>query len=115
MPEALRDLGVDVKIHDEHFAPDTPDEEWLRVVSARGWFVLTGDKRIPRSPLAVAVIRSSSAAVFIVAMKDRTGPKMAEVVTKHLQRMVNLAASRRRPFIARVLPSGVDVVKTALS
>jgi len=28
MAGVLRDAGLDVEIHDEHFAPDAKDEEW---------------------------------------------------------------------------------------
>lgn len=33
---ALREAGVTVHAHDDHFAQDTPDAEWLVKVGARG-------------------------------------------------------------------------------
>lgn len=48
VPEALRSAGVLVEVHDDHFAPDTPDIVWLAEVGARGWIVLTKDSRIRR-------------------------------------------------------------------
>jgi hypothetical protein len=41
--QALREAGAQVEIHQAHFAPDSPDIEWLPEVSQRGWVVLTKD------------------------------------------------------------------------
>lgn len=42
----LRNAGLQVEIHDDHFARDAEDRDWLRVVGARGWVVLTKDQRL---------------------------------------------------------------------
>ncbi len=49
MPEALRAVDVTVEIHLDHFAPETPDVEWLSAVTQQGWVVLTKDENIGRS------------------------------------------------------------------
>lgn len=49
-PEILRSAGLTVERHGDRFAPDTPDEEWLAAVGARGWIVLTHDRRIRYKP-----------------------------------------------------------------
>ena len=49
--QALRDIGETVEIHDDHFAPDAKDEDWLVEVGKRGWIVLTKDDRIRYEPL----------------------------------------------------------------
>jgi hypothetical protein len=38
--EMLREAGVPVELHDDHFRQDARDEEWIPVVGARGWVVL---------------------------------------------------------------------------
>ena len=49
---ALRAAGADARaMADEGFADDVTDEEWLPVVAARGWAIITKDKRIARRPL----------------------------------------------------------------
>jgi hypothetical protein len=30
-PALLRDAGVRLERHDDHFGPDTPDEEWAKI------------------------------------------------------------------------------------
>ncbi|WP_437796354.1 hypothetical protein [Sorangium sp. So ce693] len=39
--EALRAAKL---AHDDHFAQNTPDAEWLVEIGRRGWVVLTKDK-----------------------------------------------------------------------
>lgn len=34
--EALREVGMKVEFHLDHFAEDAPDEDWLPVVGERG-------------------------------------------------------------------------------
>ena len=53
-----------IERHDHHFEPDTPDEEWLPKVAARGWIAVSGDKRILRRSLATAAIHRSRATSF---------------------------------------------------
>jgi hypothetical protein len=45
-PGVLVDAGVRVQKHADHFAHDTPDEEWLSVVALRGWIALTMDNKM---------------------------------------------------------------------
>ncbi len=49
--QILRDLGLDVKLHDEHFPPDYPDEALLQDVAKRAWILLTFDHRMRRNPV----------------------------------------------------------------
>ncbi|MGK4008362.1 hypothetical protein WMF31_37460 [Sorangium sp. So ce1036] len=44
--EALRAAELDVRPHDDHFAQNTPDAEWLAEVGRRGQVVLTKDKHL---------------------------------------------------------------------
>jgi hypothetical protein len=41
--DALRRAGEKVVVHDDVFAPDVFDEEWLRRAGAEGWIVLTNE------------------------------------------------------------------------
>lgn len=51
--QILRDAGLTVERHGDHFAHDCPDEEWLQGVGERQWVAITHDRRIrykPRDP-----------------------------------------------------------------
>jgi hypothetical protein len=54
--ELVRQGGVQIERHDDHFQPSTPDEDWLSVVAQRGWIAVTRDGRIRYSPLALSVL-----------------------------------------------------------
>jgi uncharacterized protein with PIN domain len=44
--EALRAAGFTAIAHDEQFAQDTYDEDWLKVAGKNGWIVVTKDRKI---------------------------------------------------------------------
>ena len=37
----LREAGIRVELHDDHFAQDAQDDPWLPVVGRKGWYVIT--------------------------------------------------------------------------
>ncbi len=42
---ALRQANIKVEIHDDHFAQDALDEDWLTYVGQQGWVILTKDEK----------------------------------------------------------------------
>ncbi|AEV15107.1 hypothetical protein TCCBUS3UF1_570 [Thermus sp. CCB_US3_UF1] len=72
-PQRLRELGLEIKAHDELFSPDTPDEEWIPQVSAQGWVILTLDAQLRYRPVERAILRSFGARVILF-----TQPKQPE-------------------------------------
>lgn len=47
--QRLRSAGVDARVLvDEGFSADSEDVDWLPVIAAKGWAILTKDKRIRR-------------------------------------------------------------------
>ncbi|MBW4521977.1 MAG: hypothetical protein KME16_20035 [Scytolyngbya sp. HA4215-MV1] len=103
---ALRNAGALVEVHDDHFAPDAPDTDWLPEVSQRGWIVLTRDARIGLNILEQVAVASSEARVFVVSIDEATGESMARALTQALSKMERLTQSHRAPFIARVYEFG---------
>ena len=45
-PARLREAGLVVERHGDHFAADTPDAQWLAEVGRRRWIAITHDERI---------------------------------------------------------------------
>jgi uncharacterized protein with PIN domain len=43
LPESLRLLGIRVEIHDDHFAKDALDKDWLPQVASKKWIIFTKD------------------------------------------------------------------------
>jgi len=100
--EALRQAGAEVEIHGDHFAPDSPDVEWLPVVSEWGWIVLTKDIRISKNLAEIQAIAQSNAQVFILASGNMRRREMADIFVDNLQRMEKFALGDPSPFIAKI-------------
>jgi predicted nuclease of predicted toxin-antitoxin system len=104
--EALRQAGVEVQIHDDHFPQNATDETWLREVGRRGWIVLTKDTWIRRrSNERIALLRAGVRA-FVLVAGNLSGPEMAAVIVKALPAMQRLVVRHNPPLIAKVTRSG---------
>ncbi|HWY43356.1 MAG TPA: hypothetical protein VNX66_07665 [Candidatus Sulfotelmatobacter sp.] len=110
--QALRNAHCEVKVHDELFPQDAPDEEWLREVGRNGWIVLTKDKNIRFRELEKQALISSKARAFVLTARDVTGPEMAEIFVKALPKMLRILERTPGPFLARVTRGGqVDLLE----
>jgi predicted nuclease of predicted toxin-antitoxin system len=107
VPEALRAAGALVEIHDDHFAPDTADDVWLRSVAQRGWVVLTKDKAIRYRKNEKAAVVAASGRLFVVTAGNITGAEIAAAFVRALPRIHRLLWNQPPPFIATVSASGV--------
>ncbi len=105
--KALRKAGAQVEVHQDHFAPDSPDTEWLPEVSQRGWIVLTKDARIGVNLVEQIAVAQSGARVFILSLKEgATGTEMAAVLVQAMTSMTRLITSQPEPFLAKVYAFG---------
>jgi predicted nuclease of predicted toxin-antitoxin system len=98
----LRDAGVSVEIHDDHFPPDAPDAIWLREAGRRSWIVVTNDRRIRYRPIELAALRASKVRVFAFTQGNLTGPEMADVFLRALPKIRRTLRKIRGPFIASI-------------
>ncbi|WP_437621772.1 hypothetical protein [Sorangium sp. So ce1151] len=89
--EALRAAKLEVHAHDDHFAQNTPDAEWLVEVGRRGWVVLTKDKNIRVNALERIALLRANVACIMLGRGDLTATSMAQVFVDAL------------PLIQRVL------------
>ena len=106
----LTNLGVVVKIHDDHFAKDEQDRIWLKDVGEWGWVVLTKDHRLRYRPLEIAALRASKARVFVLTAGNLRGSEIATAFVSALPKMQRLLESHPGPFVARVTRSGDTVI-----
>jgi hypothetical protein len=105
---ALRDAGVEVRLHGDFFADDAKDEMWLPDVARRGWIVLTRDKWIRRRPLEKQALIASGARAFVLTWGNLRGREMAEILVKHIHKMDRLARITEPPFVFAVTKTGVE-------
>jgi hypothetical protein len=76
-PDRLREGGLRVEVHFDHFAPAAADTEWLPVVAARGWVVLSNDQKIMRRPLEREAVRISGATLIVLVGGQVPAPELA--------------------------------------
>jgi hypothetical protein len=84
---ALRNAGARVEVHDAHFRPDCPDDEWLPEVGRRGWVVLTKDARIRYRPSERSALERAGVVAMVLTAGNLTGAEMAKLFVKSLGRI----------------------------
>jgi PIN like domain len=104
--QALREVGEIIQIHDDHFAPDAKDEDWLAEVGKRGWIVLTKDDRIRYRVTERSAITSAKVRAFVLSSSQLQGKEMAAAFVKALPQIKRLIANHAPPFIGRVSRNG---------
>ena len=67
LPSFLRSIGFDVIAHKEcsWLNSDADDDVWIPDVTARGWIILSSDRRISIDPVNVKAVRDSKAQVIV--------------------------------------------------
>ena len=105
--ERLRQSGVQVEVHDDHFPQNALDEDWISEVGKKGWVVLTKDDRIRYRPAALAVYRRNRVRVFVFGSGEMKAQDMADAFVTALPKIYRLALERRGPFFARISRSGL--------
>jgi hypothetical protein len=122
IPEALRLLGMkNVYHHHIHrakaglrpeagqvslFHHDTPDDEWMAFVGAKGWVVLSQDYSFHLEPAVLSVIKQHGAKVFYLWGADRPKWDAMRVFARQFDRIVKISGTTAGPFIYRVKARG---------
>jgi predicted nuclease of predicted toxin-antitoxin system len=114
VPNALRDAGAQVEVHDDHFPQDAQDQVWLAEAGKRGWAVLTKDKHIRHRALEVNALISAEVRAFVLAARgDLSGAEIGQIFVKARPAMRRLCATASPPFVAHVSrDSSVSVIKS---
>jgi len=99
---ALVAAGALVEKHSDHFADDIADEDWLPIVGAKGWVVLTNDKRIRHRQIEREAFMAAGVRAFVLTAGHLSGAEAAELWLRHLRKIGSVATSRTSPFIAHV-------------
>lgn len=100
-------------MHVDHFAPDAADHDWLPVVAARGWVILSNDQKIMRRPLEREAVRTSGAALLVLVGGRIPAPQLARNFLNTLPKIEAFLREHRPPLIAKVYrPSPVELIET---
>lgn len=112
-PSILQQAGLRVERHRDHFRHDTPDEEWLSVVSEKGWIAITHDANIRRRPNQKAAVLDGGLGLIVVVGK-LPFPELAEHFVNAIAAVERFVQRHRRPWIARFYPPTPQEMATKL-
>lgn len=106
LADRLREAGISCEVHDDHLPQDATDETWLRFIGKKGWIAIGRDKNIRyRGPEKAALIQAN-AKFIVVRAKDTTGPDIADLIIRHVNRIYRFANKHDAPFIAGITRDG---------
>lgn len=110
-PEILKNAGLTVERHRDHFRHDAADEDWLAEIGRRDWVALTHNSRIRYTPNEKeAVIRHGVRLLVIIG--DAPYPELARSFVMTLHRIEAFLEQNPAPLIAKVYrASPMDLAK----
>ena len=101
-PGILREAGLVVHAHNEHFAHDAPDTIWIPAVASRGWVILTSDAAIKRNPLEREAVLTSGARLLVLVGANATTADRAHNFVNTLSRIEAFLAQEPPPLMAKI-------------
>lgn len=101
-PDHLKENGVRVHVHGDHFADNAPDEEWIPEVADRGWVILAADRDVLHVPIELAAVMLSSARFLNLVGGHARTLDLARNFINTRTRIEVLLAATPAPFIAMV-------------
>ena len=103
----LRDAGLNVEIHDDHFPQNAKDPDWLTAAGKNNWIVVTRDERIRYRVAEKQAMRRAKARAFVLAAQGNLRAEMlAEIFLKALPKIRRTMKQQRPPFIAKISRDG---------
>jgi predicted nuclease of predicted toxin-antitoxin system len=103
---ALREAGLNIEVHDSHFAQDATDEEWLAAVGKNGWVVFTKDQRIRYHSRELGALISHGVRAFVLTAHNVTAEEMAAIFLRARGKIEKFLSSNNGPFMVAVARSG---------
>jgi len=100
--DCLREAGAKVEIHDDHLAPDAPDEKWISLVGRRHWVAITQDKYIRYRVAEKLAIIDHKARVLVVRAKNMTGKEKGELLASAIPAIQRFTNENKAPFVAGI-------------
>ena len=104
--ETLREAGLSVEIHDDHFGKNAPDIDWIPEIGTRGWVILTKDARIGKNRIERLAVADARVRMFTLASQSLSGTDMADIFLNAIPDMKKFIYENPAPFIAKVYQGG---------
>lgn len=100
-PEILRNGGIHVERHIDHFADAAQDEDWLKEAGKRGWYVLTHDRRMRYRANEIGAIAKFTIGMFVIVGKAPLA-ELPQNFVHTLPQIIRFVDKNSRPFIAKI-------------
>lgn len=104
--EALRNSGMTIEIHDDHFHKDAQDVDWLPEIGKRGWVVLTKDAKIGKRTSEKIAVASAKVKMFVLASQNLSGEQMIEAFIQAIVPLQEFVRKYPAPFIGKIYRDG---------
>lgn len=106
-PQVLRDAGLTVERHDDHFKAWTQDDEWLAEVGARRWIAISHDRRIRYKPNELDAVIAHRVALLVLIGKA-TSSDLAHAFLATRPSVERFISAHNPPYIAKVFRGTVS-------
>jgi len=100
-PAILSAAGLKVERHQDHFADDASDEEWLEAIGKKGWVAVTHNLRIRYMPNELAAVILHRVSLLVVIGKAPL-PELAASFVETMSEIEVFLARQKQPFIAKI-------------
>lgn len=104
--EALRAADIPFIAHDDKFAKNCADVDWLPVVGREGWIVITRDKNIRRKPNELQAFKDAKAIAFALASGNASAEDTARLVVGLYPRILRKVRGTKSPAMFSVTLAG---------
>jgi len=104
--KALAEAGAIVERLTKHFPKGTDDQTWLSLAGAKGWVVLTRDKRIRYRRLERLALQSAGVRAFVFTGGNVTLADTATTLAGAMPAIQGVCASKEGPFICHIGRTG---------
>ncbi len=104
--EALRNAGIPFVAHDDKFAKNCADVDWLPVVGREEWIVITRDKNIRRKPNELKAFRDAKVIAFALASGNASAEDTARLVVGLYPKILRKTRGAKPPAMFSVTLAG---------
>lgn len=98
-PSVLRGAGLEIEIHDGHFAQDVEDVDWIPKVAEKDWIIVTFDKKIRLKPHEKEAIISSKARMICLSSGKSDIEEVARNFVISIAKIQRFIEGNSAPFI----------------
>lgn len=97
---------MNVVAHDDQFTQGALDRDWIPAVAARGWIILTRDRRIVRNSIEFNAVINANARQFVVTDAHGSAEVVAASILKARKAMERRVRTLNPPFVLAIRPNG---------